>query len=80
MDSSSPRSQWEKGSWISKQIVQMLRAVDPKMIFDLEMITRDPLKIPVFTAKYWATFDDDYSPLPGRDLAKVLALVRRIVL
>ena len=60
-----------------KQIVQMLRAVDPKMIFDLEMITRDPLKIPVFTAKYWATFDDDYSPLPGRDLAKVLALVRK---
>jgi hypothetical protein len=38
------------------------------------MITRDPLKIPVYTAKYWATFDDTYSPLPGRDLAKVLDL------
>ncbi len=24
--------------------------------------------IPVFTKKYWATFDDSYSPLPGRDL------------
>ncbi|MBN1567808.1 MAG: sugar phosphate isomerase/epimerase [Acidobacteria bacterium] len=60
-----------------KQIVQMLRAVDPNMIMDLEMITRDPLKIPVFTSKYWATFDDDYSPLPGRDLAKVLALVKK---
>jgi hypothetical protein len=47
------------------------------MIFDLEMITRDPLKIPVFTSKYWATFDDSYSPLPGRDLAKVLAMVKK---
>jgi len=44
-----------------KQIVRMLRAVDPNMIIDLEMITRDPLKIPVFTTKYWATFDDSYS-------------------
>jgi sugar phosphate isomerase/epimerase len=60
-----------------KQIVQLLRQKDPNMIFDLEMITRDPLKIPVYTPKYWATFDDTYSPLPGRDLAKVLALVKR---
>jgi sugar phosphate isomerase/epimerase len=60
-----------------KQIVQMLRAIDPNMIIDLEMITRDPLKIPVYTNKYWATFDDSYSPLPGRDLAKVLALVKK---
>ena len=29
------------------------------------------------TTKYWATFDDAYSPLPGRDLAKVLVLVRK---
>jgi 3-oxoisoapionate decarboxylase len=60
-----------------KQIVQLLRQKDPKMIFDLEMITRDPLKIPVFTPKYWATFDDSYSPLPGRDLAKILAMVKK---
>jgi len=60
-----------------KQMVQMLRAVNPNMIIDLEMITRDPLKIPVFTTKYWATFDDVYSPLPARDLAKVLALVKK---
>jgi len=46
------------------------------MIFALEMITREPLKIPVFTKKYWATFDDTYSPLPGRDLARVLEIVR----
>jgi len=60
-----------------KQIVATLRERNPNMIFDLENITRDPLKIPVFTTKYWATFDDAYSPLPGRDLAKVLGLVRK---
>jgi sugar phosphate isomerase/epimerase len=59
-----------------QQMVKALRGRDPQMLFCLEMITRDPLKIPVFTDKYWATFDDSYSPLPGRDLAKVLALVR----
>ena len=47
------------------------------MPFDLEMITRDPLKIPVFTDKYWVTFDDTYSPLPGRDFAKIAMLVRK---
>ncbi len=60
-----------------KEMVQMLRKVDPGMIFDLEMITRDPLKIPVFTSKYWVTFDDSYSPLPGRDLARVLGMVKK---
>jgi sugar phosphate isomerase/epimerase len=60
-----------------KQIVQLMRQKDPNMIFNLEMITRDPLKIPVYTRKYWATFDDGYSPLPGRDLAAVLALVKK---
>jgi sugar phosphate isomerase/epimerase len=60
-----------------KEMVRLLREKDSKMLFELEMITRDPLKIPVFTTKYWATFDDSYSPLPGRDLAKVLALVRK---
>lgn len=60
-----------------KQIVQMLRQKDPRMIINLEMITRDPLRIPVYTPKYWATFDDTYSPLPGRDVAKVLALVKK---
>ena len=60
-----------------REMVRLLRQKDPNIIFELEMITRDPLKIPVFTPKYWATFDDSYSPLPGRDLAKTLALVRK---
>jgi len=57
-------------------MVKVLQQKDPNMIFALEMITRDPLKIPVFTKKYWATFDDTYSPLPGRDLARILEIVR----
>jgi sugar phosphate isomerase/epimerase len=48
-----------------KQIVQILRQKDPNMIFDLEMITRDPLKIPIYTPKYWATFDDTARQGPG---------------
>jgi sugar phosphate isomerase/epimerase len=48
-------------------MVKVLQQKDPNMIFALEMITRDPLKIPVLTRKYWTTFDDTYSPLPGRD-------------
>jgi sugar phosphate isomerase/epimerase len=58
-----------------KGMVASLKKKDPAMPFDLEMITRDPLKIPIFTDKYWATFDDTYSPLPGRDLAKIFRIV-----
>jgi len=58
-------------------MVRTLQQKDPSMIFALEMITRDPLKIPVFSKKYWATFDDSYSPLPGRDLARMLEIVRK---
>jgi len=58
------------------KMVEILRRGNPHIVFELEMITRDPLKIPVLTDKYWATFDDSYSPLPGRDLARTLAMVR----
>ena len=57
--------------------VRTLRAKNASMPFDLETITRDPLKIPLFTKKYWATFDDQYSPLPGRDVARTLDIVRK---
>jgi sugar phosphate isomerase/epimerase len=58
-----------------KGMVAALRQKDPNVPFDLEMITRDPLKVPVFTEKYWVSFDDTYSPLPGRDFAKLVMLV-----
>jgi sugar phosphate isomerase/epimerase len=58
-------------------MVATLQKKDPNMAFDLEMIVREPLRIPVFTDKYWVTFDGQYSPLPGRDLAHTLELVRK---
>jgi sugar phosphate isomerase/epimerase len=60
-----------------KSMAAILQKKDPNMPLDLEMITRDPLKIPIFTTKYWATFDDTQSPLPGRDVAHIIDLVRK---
>jgi sugar phosphate isomerase/epimerase len=54
------------------RIVAVLRKARPEVRFSLEMITRDPLKVPCLTDAYWATFDG----VPGRDLARTLALVR----
>ena len=54
------------------RIVRVLRAASPEIRLNLEMITRDPLKVPCLTAGYWATFPD----LPGRHLARTLSLVR----
>ncbi len=54
------------------KIVQTVRRSQPNTRFTLEMITRDPLQIPVFTEKYWATF----AALPGRDLAMMLNTVK----
>jgi sugar phosphate isomerase/epimerase len=52
--------------------VRTLRAARPEIRFNVEMITRDPLKVPCLTDGYWATFPD----LPGRHLARALSLVR----
>jgi 3-oxoisoapionate decarboxylase len=60
-----------------KERVAQLRRKDPKMLLCLEMITRDPLKVPVFTERYWPTFSDPQTGISGRDLAMVLELVRR---
>ena len=48
-----------------KAMVAKLRQKDPDMGFNLEMITREPLKIPILTDKCWITFDDSYSPFPA---------------
>jgi sugar phosphate isomerase/epimerase len=52
--------------------VRALRAARPEIRFNVEMITRDPLKVPCLTERYWVTFPD----LPGRHLARALSLVR----
>jgi len=54
-------------------VVQTIRRASPEVRFSLEMITRDPLRVPCLTEKYWATF----SAMPARDLARTLALARK---
>ena len=53
-------------------MVATVRRARPEIHLNLEMITRDPLKVPCLTPKYWATLEN----IPGRRLAEVLALVR----
>jgi sugar phosphate isomerase/epimerase len=55
------------------RVIAVLRKAQPAIRFNLEMITRDPLKIPCLTDKYWATLGE----LPARRLAAMLALVRK---
>jgi sugar phosphate isomerase/epimerase len=54
------------------KMVTILRKARPDVCFSFEGITRDPLKVPCLTEKYWATFAD----VPGRDLARTLRMVR----
>jgi sugar phosphate isomerase/epimerase len=55
------------------RIVQVLTKARPEVRFNLEMLTRDPLRVPCLTPKYWATCAE----LPGRQLADTLMRVRR---
>ncbi|MFO0809862.1 MAG: TIM barrel protein [Gemmataceae bacterium] len=56
------------------RVVATLRKANPSIRLNLEMITRDPLRIPCLTPKYWATLAD----VRGRDLAEALARVKRL--
>lgn len=55
--------------------VAMFQKVDPEMLFQLEMITRDPLIVPIFTDQYWNIWDDQ-SPVPSRDFARLIKWMR----
>jgi 3-oxoisoapionate decarboxylase len=39
-------------------IPKIVGMIPPRVKLTLEMITRDPLRVPAFTDKYWATFPD----------------------
>lgn len=54
------------------EMIKTIRDHRPQARFNLEMITRDPLKIPCLTNEYWATFD----PLPAAELAVYLSWIR----
>jgi sugar phosphate isomerase/epimerase len=56
-----------------KRVVETVHKAHPEARLNLEMITRDPLRIPCLTKKYWATL----SGVPGSVLAGTLADVRR---
>ena len=55
-----------------KRMVEILRKTKPDVRFTLELITRDPLKVPCLTDAYWKTFPN----LPAKDLARTLRYVR----
>lgn len=56
-----------------KRIVATLRKAKPEVKLNLEMITRDPLRIPCLAPKYWTTLGG----VPARELAEMLTRVRR---
>ena len=54
-------------------IIAVCKKYNSDVTFSLEMITRDPLKIPCFKNEYWETFAE----VPGSDLARTMRLVRQ---
>jgi 3-oxoisoapionate decarboxylase len=56
--------------------VARVQKLNPKMLFQLEMLTRDPLKVPIFTPGYWNVYDEK-SPVPPRDLAMLMDWARK---
>jgi 3-oxoisoapionate decarboxylase len=55
-----------------RRITSTLSKARPHARYSLEMITRDPLKVPCMTEKYWVTFPERN----GSFLARTLQLVR----
>ena len=54
-------------------IIAILQKANPAIQFNLEMITRDPLKIPCLTSNYWATMETRAASA----LARTLQLVKK---
>jgi len=61
-----------QGIFDMKKMLAIARKYRPNTRFSLDMLTRDPLKIPCFTEKYWATFPERN----GRFMARTIAMVR----
>jgi sugar phosphate isomerase/epimerase len=60
-----------KGYLDLPRAITLIRQARPQTRMTLEMITRDPLKIPLLTDRYWATFPEK----TGLDLARTLRFV-----
>jgi hypothetical protein len=61
--------EWEQGFLLSEvpcgtgfldlpRMIATLRGANPAIVFNLEMATRDPLRVPCRTPKFWATFPE----------------------
>jgi sugar phosphate isomerase/epimerase len=61
-----------QGSFDMKRIAATLKRAKPDIRMMLELITRDPLKVPCLTDKFWATMPH----VSGNDLARTLRFVR----
>jgi 3-oxoisoapionate decarboxylase len=61
-----------QGSFDMQRIVAILKRAKPNIRMMLELITRDPLKVPCLTDKFWATMPQ----VSGNDLARTLRFVR----
>lgn len=53
------------------RVITTLRRVNPGIVFNLEMATRDPLDVPCRTDGFWATF-------PGRQATHLAAALARV--
>ena len=62
-----------QGCFDLRRMVNTLRRARPKIQFVLELITRDPLRVPCLTERYWTTMP----AVCGSDLARTLRVVRR---
>jgi len=61
-----------KGFLDLARMIQIVERANPKIQWNLEMITRDPLQIPYLQDKYWPTFQS----MLARQLAETVTLVR----
>jgi sugar phosphate isomerase/epimerase len=55
-----------------KALVEIVTRANPTIQWNLEMITRDPLRVPCLTETYWATLQE----VPARDLSLTVGLLR----
>ena len=61
-----------KGVIDLSRMMKICQKANPKVWFNLEMITRDPLRVPVLKDSYWATMGE----VPAVDLAGALKLAK----
>lgn len=51
------------------EVIRIVREKKPDVLFHLELITRDPLRVPIYQDSYWRTLDAIKAPKLGATLA-----------